>query len=566
MIGGSIELGIVARACGLSEPDLQTAIGVVRQAGVLVESPTDPAALQFDHPLVREVVLQGLGAARRAQLHQRVAEAIESYHHDDVDQFSAELAHHLAAAANVGSARDAIEFAVRAGERAEAVCAYDEAVHWFSHALRLARNRGDDLDNVARLLTALGEAENHGGDAGTAHAVLLEAVTTARAAASAERFTRAVLQLGTVFVDEGNEGGSVDRRLVGLLEESLSVLPDSSPLRANVLVRLATELHFAGDRDHCLALCADAEAIARQTGDTDALAAVYCARHYALYGAPDVQDRLALVAEIQGLRTGARPQHRWLRDYVELGDFDAVEAAAAHLDRQIATSSIASDRYYPAVWRATDAALRRDLDVAEAAANEALEIGRSAARGPLGVAAVWAAQIFAIRLFDGRLVELRDFVDATADASPSRPIWRAAASYMHLELDEPDRADEQLRYLRKEGFANLPHTVDRPLTLAMLAWVVGEIGSLSDARELRRQIRPYRDCLVVLGTAVPSVCAGPMTYPLAVLEARLGHTDTALGLLLQAERKTTEIGATRWRDRIRRSRTNVEQAGALASG
>ena len=165
VIGGSIEFGVVARACGLAEPDLLGAIDVVRRAGVLVESSTDGAVLRFDHPLVREVSLHGLGAARRAQLHQRVAEAIEAYHHDDVDRFSAELAHHLAAAANVGSARDAIEFAVRAGERAEAVCAYDEAVHWFSHALRLARERGDDPDKVARLLTALGGAQNHGGDA-----------------------------------------------------------------------------------------------------------------------------------------------------------------------------------------------------------------------------------------------------------------------------------------------------------------------------------------------------------------------------------------------------------------
>jgi len=58
-----------------------------------------------------------------------------------------------------------------------------------------------------------------------------------------------------------------------------------------------TELHFAGDRDRCLALCADAETIARGADDTDALAAVFSAQHYALYGAPDVQERLALVTE-----------------------------------------------------------------------------------------------------------------------------------------------------------------------------------------------------------------------------------------------------------------------------
>jgi hypothetical protein len=565
VIGGSIEVGVVARACGLPEPDLQTAIEVVRRAGVLVESSTDSAALRFDHPLVREVLLHGLGAARRAQLHQRVAEAIEAYHHDDVDRFSADLAHHLAAAANVGSARDAIEFAVRAGERAEAVCAYDEAVHWFSHALRLERDRRDDPDTVARLLTALGAAQNYGGDARGAQAVLLEAVTAARAAESSERFAHAVLRLGGVLVDEGYEGGAVDERLVSLLEESLATLPESSSLRAKVLVRLAMELHFAGDRDRCLALCADAEAIARSADDTDALAAVFSAQHYALYGAPDVQERLALVTEIQALRTVAKPQHRWLRDYLELGDMEAVEAAAAHLERQIATSGIASDRYYPAVWRATEASLRRDLGLAEAAANAAAEVGRSAARGPEGVAAVWAAQIFAVRLFDGRLAELCELVDASADAAPSRPIWRAAAAFMHLELQEPEQAEMHFRHLRTAGFSRLPHTVDRPLTLAMLSWVAAEIGSPADARELRRHLQPYRASLIVLGTAAPSVCAGPATYPLAMLEARLGHTDAALDLLLEAERKATQIGATRWGDRIRRSRARVEQSERVPS-
>jgi hypothetical protein len=329
-------------------------------------------------------------------------------------------------------------------------------------------------------------------------------------------------------------------------------------------VRIAEELHFAGNRDRCLALCADAEIIARDANDTEALAAVLGARHYALYGAPAVPERLALVTEIQTLRTTARPQPRWLRDYLELGDMQAVEAAAAHLERQIATSGIASDRYYPAVWRATDAALRGELDAAEAAANDAVEVGRAAARGPAGVAGVWAAQIFAIRLFDGRLAELRDLVVASADATPSRPIWRAAAAFMHLELEDAEQAELQFRRLRRAGLAQLPHTVDRPMTLALLSWVAAEIGSLADARELRRQLRPYRDFLIVLGTAAPSVCAGPAAYPLAMLEARLGRNDAAAALLAQAEAQAARVGATRWRDRIRRARHRIEPSKTAA--
>jgi hypothetical protein len=263
-----------------------------------------------------------------------------------------------------------------------------------------------------------------------------------------------------------------------------------------------------------------------------------------------------VVTEIQALRTVAQPQNRWLRDYLELGDIRAVEAAAAHLERQIAASGIASDRYYPAVWRATEAALRRNLDVAEAAANEAADVGRAAARGPEGVAGVWAAQIFAVRLFDGRLAELREFVDSSADETPSRPIWRAAAAFMHLELKDPERAEVHFRRMRQIGFSRLPHTVDRPLTLAMLSWVAAEIGTIADARELRRQLLPYRDLLIVLGTAAPSVCAGPVSYPLAMLEARLGHTDAAAGLFDRAEQQATHIGAHRWRDRIQSSRTH----------
>jgi hypothetical protein len=56
-----------------------------------------------------------------------------------------------------------------------------------------------------------------------------------------------------------------------------------------------------------------------------------------------------------------------------------------------------------------------------------------------------------------------------------------------------------------------------------------------------------------------------MTYPLGMLEARLGNSDAALGLLLQAEQKATQIGATRWQHRIRRSRKRVEASERVTS-
>jgi DNA-binding SARP family transcriptional activator len=565
VVGGSIEVGVLLRACGMPERDLLAAVDVAQRAGVLVDAAGSDAALRFEHPLLREVLLVGLGRARRAQLHQRVAEAIEAFHHDDVDEFAAELAHHLAAAANVSSARDAIDFALRAGERADAVCAYEEAAHWFAHGLRLARSRDSGPPTISRLLIALGDAQNHAGDATVAQTTLLDAVDAARASREPEMFADAVLHLGGVLVDEGFEGGEVDERLVALLQEAIAGVADTSPRRARLSVRLAEELHFSGARDRCLALCDEAEAVARAIGDADTIAVVLGARHYTLYGTPDVAQRLALLTELQTLRTRPRADARWPRDYLELGDLEAVEAAAAHLERQIGAFRIASDRYYPAVIRATLAALRGDLADAEDAANEAVEVGRLGARGPGAVAGVWAAQLFSVRLFDGRLGELVEFVDAAADATASRPIWRAAAAFMHLELNDVDGADAHFAHLRARGFARIPDTLDRPMTLALLSWVAAQLGTAADARALRRMLLPYRDLFVVLGAAAPSVCAGPAAYPLGMLEARLGNHDVADALLAQAERATTAAGAAPWRDRIRRDRRRVTQTAAAAT-
>jgi hypothetical protein len=110
----------------------------------------------------------------------------------------------------------------------------------------------------------------------------------------------------------------------------------------------------------------------------------------------------------------------------------------------------------------------------------------------------------------------------------------------------------------------LPDTLDRPLALAMLAWVGAEIGSLADARELRRLLRPYQHLLIVQGAAAPAVCAGPFTYPLGMLEARLGRDEAACALLERAELVTTEIGAWRWRDRIRDARARLAQSPRAA--
>jgi hypothetical protein len=53
------------------------------------------------------------------------------------------------------------------------------------------------------------------------------------------------------------------------------------------------------------------------------------------------------------------------------------------------------------------------------------------------------------------------------------------------------------------------------------------------------------------------VCAGPATYPLAVLAARLGDKRDAAAAFDDAIAVTARLGAWRWEERITRHRARV---------
>src|SRR5262249_6724661 len=108
------------------------------RARLLVEG--TQARYQFPHDLVREVVLADLSAARRASVHQRVAEALEQLSPRRREGHGAELAWHRLEA---GDAERALPYALRAGDLAEAASAQQEAERHYQTARDLAHELGD---------------------------------------------------------------------------------------------------------------------------------------------------------------------------------------------------------------------------------------------------------------------------------------------------------------------------------------------------------------------------------------------------------------------------------------
>jgi len=109
----------------------------------------------FVHELVRQTLLTGLSSPERQRLHLRIAIAIEALHSANPDAHSAALAHHYRMA-GPSVAQKAIEYAIRAGEMASAVFAYQEASSQWMAALKMMDEHGADPRIHAHLLERVG--------------------------------------------------------------------------------------------------------------------------------------------------------------------------------------------------------------------------------------------------------------------------------------------------------------------------------------------------------------------------------------------------------------------------
>src|SRR6185503_8051877 len=108
-----------------------------------------------------------LSGARRGKAHRAVAEALEELCGDDPGERIGELAYHWARATQPPDSGKAIAYAQRAGDRALAQLAPDEAVHWYADALDLLdRTSVADERRRVELLLGFGDAQRQTGDPG----------------------------------------------------------------------------------------------------------------------------------------------------------------------------------------------------------------------------------------------------------------------------------------------------------------------------------------------------------------------------------------------------------------
>jgi len=509
------------------DPDeLLDALDEAVGARIISEESGAPGRFSFCHSLVRQTLYAELTAARRSRLHQRVAEAIESAHANDLMPHLPALAHHFAETTRGDQSAKAADYALRAADRATDQLAFEEASGYLERALGLVElDSPPDLGRRFELLLALGAARERLFDYPGATDATQRAAADARAIGSVDLLARAACS-GTPRRRFGSL--SVDNEVVALCEEALAGLgEDDSALRAEVLAFLAAHRAFSGEGGTSESLAREVLAMARRVGDGATLGRALMALSWSLWGSERAGEQLALAQELVDLGVASQNplqelEGRLLRApcRLALGDVGGFDADADDLARGARRLRWAYGAAHGALWKALRALMDGRFGEVDTLATAMLtHSGRDEDfLSAYGAQVIWAA------FEQGRLEEVRPLVIETVQANLFVPVYRAFLAFLHAELGELTEARAIFEALEPAQFKALPRDLTWTAALALLSEVAVRLDSAGAAETLYDLLSPRAGQLLVVQGAL---CPGAADRYLGMLATTVGRTDDA---------------------------------------
>ena len=546
VIGREFRIDTLQRVSDADPAELDQALSQAVDCGVIAERPSVLGAYAFSHGLIRETLYDDLGPQRRGRLHREVGLVLEENYAGDPEPHIAELAHHFFVAVTAGELAKAIDYSVRAGERALKLVAYEEAADHFERALQAyGLQERADVPRRCDLLLELGIAQSRAGDSRAARETFLRAAGLARKLGSPERLAKAALGYGAGM--GGFEFGRVDEGLVALLTEAREALgEDDDRLLARVLGRLATELYFSDRTEERVALGEQAVAMARRVGDRAALASTLSARFLTLWGPENSVQRLQIASDVVALGEEVRDRELVLRGHVwrivslmELGDWVGADIELALHARLAEELRDPLHLWYVPLFKATRAMLDGRLAEAERFAAEAFAVGRRTQAQ--NAAQLYATQLFALRVEQGRLAEVEQSLEEFGRRYPAAPVWRAAAAFSLAVLGRTEDARRAFEAMTGGHVAEVPRDGEWLSTVALLVRTGARIGDARRTGELGELLAPYAERAVIAGRG--AICLGPVSRFAGLAAATAGRTAEGIAYLEQALATARRWGA-----------------------
>ncbi|HEV8625974.1 MAG TPA: AAA family ATPase, partial [Acidimicrobiia bacterium] len=554
VVGPEFELSVVQAAGDVSEEALLGAIEEAAEARVITE--VSATRFRFAHALVRASLYESLTTARQVALHRRTAEAIEAIHEAALDDYVPALAHHWAkASAPVTDVTKAVEYARRAGDRALAQLAHDEAAKYYASGLDLLDAGGADPKDPRRieLLIGRGEAQRRAGDPGYRD-TLLDAARLARQLGDARALARAAQANTLGHMWTGVLAVDADR--VDVLEAAIGAVGEDDLLvRARLLATLGLELAWQPDHRRRVALSEEALRIARSLEDPETLAHVLLARDYTISGPETPKERFDATTELVSIaeRLGdpllaSRALSLRFKAAMELAEVAEAERCVAR------NRALVADLGQPMLtWAARYHQAALHVLHCEADADEAVLAAREVAPRPQDL---WVlANSIPRRSAQGRAHELLEGTRLFAEQTQSA-FFRSIDALVLSESGDIEAAGRLFDELAAADFAHPSRNAAWLMFVTNCAHLCARLDRADCVPRLRLMLEPWADQLVVSGFA--GCVMGSVALYLGLLATTVGDWSDAEVRFGAAAAMHDSIRAPGWL-----ARTRVEWARML---
>jgi serine/threonine protein kinase len=500
----------------------------------------------FHHGLIQATLYDAIPRGRRLALHDAVARSLEHDPAVAAGEGLTEIAHHYLEAAPAHDPQRAIDYARRAGDRAMATFAYDQAVAMYRGALGVT---GLTEAQRGELLQALGEAQMRVGDTDAARLTLLRAADAARVRDDPVAFAHAALSCAIWGLTNGT-----DEQLVGLAQEAVARLErvDEPGLMARVEGFLAAAIYWSDQVERRERLAGDALRLARaeeqrrrDRESEETLGYVLGRYLLARWGPQSAITDVGVSDEVVELaqRLGDTELELLIRNWritvlMELGRFAAVDQEIARVEQMAGELRQPRAMVFLPLHYALRAGTMGRFDEAEDLNSHSAEIGRELRGSTSDLAG--SAQLLMLRYLQGRLPELEQPLRAVAAARPEMVGYACALAAMLSQAGRPAEAQAELERLTASGLDGFPKDCTHMLMLALVGDVAAELGDAARARLLYDWLSPYSGRWVVSAGA----CAlWPVDRSLGRLATIGGSIDVALDHIASARAQSERAGA-----------------------
>jgi serine/threonine protein kinase/tetratricopeptide (TPR) repeat protein len=156
-IGNDFTLEAMCAVTGIEESKLLELMDEMFRIGLIKERVIRGEVLcSFADMLVRDVVYEEVSPLKRKKLHGVVGCALEKVYAKKIDEHFGELAYHFL---ETGDKEKALDYFLKAGDKASKIYANAEAVSYLQHALSLLEDKEGELQEKASILERLGDVE-----------------------------------------------------------------------------------------------------------------------------------------------------------------------------------------------------------------------------------------------------------------------------------------------------------------------------------------------------------------------------------------------------------------------